>query len=706
MSPRPPNRLALETSPYLVAHAHNPVDWNPWDRSALSRAKLENRPIFLSIGYAACHWCHVMERESFEDERIAAVLNRHFVPIKVDRQQRPDLDEIYMAATVALNESGGWPMSVFLTPELEPFFAGTYFPPHDIGPYPGFLGLITRIADLWEHERATLFAQARSLTEFVRQRWAAEPAETVGADHVERAAQDLARAFDPPFGGFSPAPKFPPHAPLRLLMRHHRSTGDRGAIEMVTATLDGMKNGGIFDQLGGGFARYSTDDAWRVPHFEKMLSDNAELAGVYLEAYQATGDSEYRRVAVETLDFVLREMQGPDGGFHAATDADSEGQEGKFFLFAADEIAACLTPEEYRPFCLRYGVTEGGQWQGKNVLYVARALPEIAAELGVGTDRLARLLERARAKVFHARGLRIRPAVDDQIITAPNGLMIRALAEAAQILGAPSYLEAAERGAAFVLDRLRESDGRLRRSARGRDARGSAFLDDYAYLADALVSLYEAAGSADWLARSVELVGFMLGDFGSEGGFFQTADLHEPLIARARFGHDGALPSANAVAARALARLSHHLDRPEWRERARSAIMAHGHEIGRAPAAFATSLCALGVLEDSPLELVLVGSPDRPDTEALSRTIVEFYLPDCVVGRLDPARPHATPLVTGKTLVRGRAALYLCRNHRCEAPLTSPDEVRDALGSHAAETLGSHRLLDGHRALGHGAQVH
>jgi uncharacterized protein len=679
VSARPPNQLVHETSPYLLAHAGNPVDWSPWDETALGRARAEDKPIFLSIGYAACHWCHVMERESFEDERIAAVLNRHFVPIKVDRLQRPDLDEIYMAATVALSGSGGWPMSVFLTPELEPFFCGTYFPPEDVGGRPGFLGLLARLVYLWEHRRGALFTEARAVCEMVRRQSEVGPSAPVGHEQVAGAARALGREFDSRFGGFGAAPKFPPHAALRLLLRQQRTSGDPGALAMVTATLDGMKNGGIYDQLGGGFARYSTDARWLVPHFEKMLSDNAELAGLYLEAFQATGESEYRRVASETLDWVLRDLESPDGGFYAATDADSEGEEGKYFRFTPDEIAACLDPEEVRPFCRYYGITERGHTEVTGVLHTPRPLAGVARELGLERSVLSARLARARQKVLKFRERRVPPATDDQVIVAHNGLMLRALAEASEILSAPRYGQAAERAAQFLMGRLRGPDGRLVRAARGGEARGPAFLDDYAYLADGLVSLYQASGEGKWLTWAAELGRIMAEDFGGEGGFYQTATRHEPLIARVRFGDDRALPNANAVAARALARLSHHLDRPEWRERARSAIMAYGRQIDRSPSAFATSLCVLALLEDSPLELVLVGSPASPDTVALTRAVAQFYLPDRVMARVDPSRPYDTPLVRGKGLERGQAALYVCRDYRCEAPLTSPEQVPAAL---------------------------
>jgi uncharacterized protein YyaL (SSP411 family) len=674
------NRLAAETSPYLLQHAGNPVDWYPWGSEALERAKREDKPIFLSIGYAACHWCHVMERESFENPAIAQLLNDNFVAIKVDREERPDLDDIYMAATVAVSGGGGWPMSVFLTPDQEPFFAGTYFPPADRYGRPGFPTLLTRIAELWRKERPSLFAQARELTEHVRKQSEARPPSPVSGESIARAVLQFSSSFDEKFGGFGTAPKFPPHQGLRLLLNHHRRSGDARALEMVKVTLDGMKNGGIYDHVGGGFARYSTDERWLVPHFEKMLYDNAQLAVAYLEGFQVTQDPEYRRIAMETLDYVAREMQGKDGGYFSATDADSEGEEGKFFVFLPEDIDDILGKDDAEAFCLHYDITVQGNWEGKNVLNTPRSLERTAADLGVSAEALREQLARSRRAVYAARAKRVPPLLDDKALAAWNGLMIEAMAEGYRVLRETRYLDSARRAAGFVLEHLRRPDGGLYRTARGGFAHIPAFLEDYAYVSDALVSLYEVSGEQRWLDEALRLAERMLRDFGAEGGaFFQTAKEQGKLIARVREGHDGALPSPNAVAAHALARLGHHFDRPELVARAESALTVYGAAIERAPRAFATTLRVLDFLLEGPTELVLVGAPGAPDTEALSRAIAGVFLPNRLLALSDPERANETPPARGKTSVAGRAALYVCRHFTCQAPITSADAVVRAL---------------------------
>jgi uncharacterized protein YyaL (SSP411 family) len=678
------NRLAQEISPYLLQHAENPVDWYPWGEEALARAMREDKPIFLSIGYAACHWCHVMEHESFENEAVAALLNQSFVSIKVDREERPDLDDIYMAATVALSGGGGWPMSVFLTPDRRPFFAGTYFPPTDRYGRPGFSTLLKRIAQLWRSQRDDLLAQASALVAQVRAGYEIATAAPVSSAMSSAAVRALAASFDPQWGGFGSAPKFPPAASISLLLRYHAKTEDAQALAMATATLDGMKNGGIYDHLGGGFARYSTDQRWLVPHFEKMLYDNAALARVYLEAYQATHDPEYRRVARETLDYVVREMQDAEGGYYCATDADSEGEEGRFFVWTLDEIQALLDPVSAKAFALFYDVTFAGNWEGKNVLHRPRAIAETAAVLGCAPEALQSLLEAAREKLYRARLARVPPLLDDKVITAWNGLMIGAMAEGFRVLRDPRTLQSAERAAHFVLSRLRRPDGGIFRMARAGRAHLPGCLDDYAYLADGLITLFEAGGSAKFLAEAQRLAERALRDFDDgHGAFFTTARDHEPLFARPREGQDGALPNANAVLARALARLARHYDRDDLAQRARAALMAYGTLIEQAPRAFATSLEVLDFLESTPLELALVGRRGTPDREALERAVADLYLPNRVCAHIDPDQPEAMdlPLLRGKTLVRERAALYVCRNYACAAPVTDPGAAAAALAA-------------------------
>jgi uncharacterized protein YyaL (SSP411 family) len=678
------NRLAHEISPYLLQHAENPVDWYPWGEEALERAMREDKPIFLSIGYAACHWCHVMEHESFENEAVAALLNQAFVSIKVDREERPDLDDIYMAATVALSGGGGWPMSVFLTPDRRPFFAGTYFPPTDRHGRLGFSTLLKRIAQLWRSQRDDLLAQASALVAQVRAGYEIATAAPVSSAMISAAVRALAASFDPQWGGFGSAPKFPPAASISLLLRYHAKTEDAQALAMATATLDGMKNGGIYDHLGGGFARYSTDQRWLVPHFEKMLYDNAALARVYLEAYQATHDLEYRRVARETLDYVVREMQDAEGGYYCATDADSEGEEGKFFVWTLDEIQALLDPVSAKAFALFYDVTVQGNWEGKNVLRRSRTVAQAATELGCTPEALQSRLEAAREKLYRARLARVPPLLDDKVITAWNGLMIGAMAEGFRVLRDPRYLQSAERTAHFVLSGLRRQDGGIFRTARAGRAHLPGCLDDYAYLADGLITLFEAGGSAKFLAEAQRLGERALRDFDDgHGAFFTTARDHETLFARPREGQDGALPNANAVLARALARLARHYDRDDLAQRARAALMAYGTLIEQAPRAFATSLEVLDFLESTPLELALVGRRGTPDREALERAVADLYLPNRVCAHIDPDQPEAIdlPLLRGKTLVRERAALYVCRNYACAAPVTDPGAAAAALAA-------------------------
>ena len=676
------NRLARETSPYLLQHANNPVDWYAWGPEALERAKREDKPIFLSIGYAACHWCHVMERESFEHAPTAALLNRDFVCIKVDREERPDLDEIYMAATVALAGGGGWPMSVFLAPDQRPFFAGTYFPPADRHGRPGFSTVLGRIAELWRTRRGDLLDQASELTRHVREQFEHAAHGEVSSELARAAVRDLGRAFDTRWGGFSKAPKFPPCAALQLLLRHHRATGDDTSLAMVRRTLDAMKDGGIYDQLGGGFARYSTDERWLVPHFEKMLYDNAELTQTYLAAFQVTHDPEYRRVAAETLDYVLREMQGAHGGYFSATDADSEGEEGKYFVFSLAEVQAALDRESAEHFAYFYDVSAEGNWEGTNVLNRPRSVATAATELGISTHDLERSLAAARATLLELRKTRVPPLLDDKVIAAWNGLMLGAMAEGFRVLRDRRYLVSAERAARFVLEQLRRPDGGVYRTARGERAHLDAYLEDYAFVTDALVTLYEAGAPESFLHEALALAARFVADFGAEdGAFFSTASGHEALVARPRESHDGALPSANAVAARALARLARHFERPELAERARRALEAYGAFMERAPRAFATSLAVIELLEAPPRELAVIGPAASAEREALEAALAERYLPDHLRSHHDPALggESTLPLLAGKTLVDGRAALYVCRNFACHAPVTEPAAVALAL---------------------------
>ena len=694
----PDNRLAQETSPYLLQHAHNPVDWYPWGEEALREAERREVPILLSVGYAACHWCHVMERESFENEAIAALMNEHFVCIKVDREERPDIDEIYMQATVALTGQGGWPMTVFMTPDTQqPFFAGTYFPPDRRQGMPGFDSLLRRIAELWRHERKALLGQAAEVTEQLRRRVEVRLTGDVGESSVDAAVAQLGRAFDTTYGGFGSAPKFPPSAPLELLMRHHRREGDQKSWTMVRRTLDGMAAGGMRDHLGGGFARYSTDERWLVPHFEKMLYDNAQLARVYAHAYQFEGEAEDARVVRELCDYVLREMTSPEGAFYSATDADSEGVEGKFFVWRPGEIEAILPPDQARAFCAFYDVTEPGNWEGVSVLHTPRAREDVAAALGLaGVAALEALLEPARAKMLAARGERVAPLTDDKVLTAWNGLMVGALAECGRIFDEPRWREAAARAARFLCAEMRRPDGGLFRTTRAGKTHLDAYLEDYAYLCDALVDVYEAGQGVAFLTWAEELADRMIADFAADdGAFCATAHDHESLLLRMREGQDGAVPNPNAVAARALTRLSWHLGRDELRERAERAVGAHGQVIARAPRAFASSLAVVDMLLEGPTEIVLAGS----SPEALAAEVGRHYLPNRVIVWAEGARaPEA--LVAGKGPIDGKSALYVCREFTCRRPVTEPLEVAAVLAEHHDTAVGGRERRLGQRLAG------
>jgi uncharacterized protein YyaL (SSP411 family)/aryl-alcohol dehydrogenase-like predicted oxidoreductase len=686
------NRLAQETSPYLLQHATNPVDWYPWGPEALERAANEDKPILLSIGYSACHWCHVMERECFANPAIAELMNRSFVCIKVDREERPDLDDVYMAATVAITGAGGWPMTVFCTPEQSPFFAGTYFPPNDHQGRPGFATLLRRIAQLWEVDRDSLYRQGGELRDHLLRQSAPDPAQTVSAQSLELATGHLARNFDERHGGFTPAPKFPPTQALELLMRQFARTSNAQLLTMITRTLDAMYRGGIYDHLGGGFARYSTDDQWLVPHFEKMLYDNAQLARVYVHAYQITGNPAYANVVKETLDYVLREMQAEQGGYFSSQDADSEAEEGKYFVFTPRELRGVLEAEEVRLFCAYYDITEAGNWEGKSIPHTPRQLPEVAAELGLALDDAQNLLNVAKAKVFEYRKQRVAPATDDKILTGWNGLMISAMARAARVLDADAYQQSARRAAGFIWNHLRRDDGRLLRSARGERKHITAVLEDYAYLADALIDLYETTGEAPWLARAKELGDILQSDFldPDTGAFFQTSHEHEPLIIRVRDGNDGALPNAGSVAARALLRLSTHFGDSQLRDVAVRSVRGYGSGIARKPHAYSSILHVVDDLLTPAVQLHFSGS--GPALRTLQNAAAQVYLPHSVVHYDGSPADALWSTASSDAASDSTPALYICRNYACLRQVTTVDEVaptlKEALNQNYAERAG------------------
>ena len=682
-----PNQLARETSPYLLQHQNNPVDWRPWGPEALELARDQNKPIFLSIGYAACHWCHVMEHESFEDQRIADIINEHFVPVKVDREERPDLDQIYMNAVQMMTGRGGWPMSVFLTPDLKPFYAGTYFPPTGRGGMPGFDQVLLAVADAWQNRREQAVAMSEQITEELQNAGAmsgsavALPPRTA----IAAAISQLSRAFDRQWGGFGQAPKFPHPMDLVLCLRQWFRTGEQRPLEMVRVTLDRMAAGGIYDHLGGGFARYSVDERWLVPHFEKMLYDNALLATAYLEAFQATGDAAYERVVRETLDYLLRDMTDPAGGFHSTEDADSEGEEGLFYTWTPDELTAVLGEEAAETLGRVYDVSDAGNFEGRSILHLPRSIAQAAKIMNRDADELAAELAASRAKLFAARAQRIRPGKDDKVLVSWNALAIDALARAGAALAEPRYLAAARRAADFLLSELRGDDGRLLHTWRGGQAKLDAYLDDYAYFANALVTLYETGCDGQSLDAAVELANAMLAHFADAngGGFFFTADDHEQLIARNKDLTDSSVPGANAMAATALVRLGKLTGRADYTAAAEGALAAAAEMIARAPTAMGQSLLALDLLLVPTYELVLAADVDTAEGAAALAAIQSHYLPNTVFALAptdeETTSPASSDLLAGKTALGGQPTLYVCEGFTCREPAAGVGKIEAAV---------------------------
>ncbi|HEX2180660.1 MAG TPA: thioredoxin domain-containing protein [Rubrobacteraceae bacterium] len=678
------NRLANETSPYLLQHKDNPVDWYPWGEEALERAREEDKPILLSVGYSACHWCHVMERESFEDEETARMMNEHFVNIKVDREERPDIDSIYMSAVQALTRGGGWPMTVFLTPDGAPFYGGTYFPPAPRGGLPSFQQVLLSLADAYENRRDEVLRSAESVREYLRAATgAAIPKSAVGTGLLDNAARSLLSELDSRFGGFGGAPKFPQAMNLEVLLRHHHRTGDGEALSGVETTLRAMANGGIYDQLGGGFARYSVDRYWLVPHFEKMLYDNALLSRLYLEAYQATGDPLYRRIAEETLDYVLRDMTDPEGGFYSAEDADSEGEEGKFYVWTPAEIRAVLDPEEVELAERYWDVTERGNFEGSNILHVPRPPEAVAAEFGLSPEELWGRVVGIRSKLFAAREERVRPGRDEKVLAAWNGLMLRSFALASRVLDREDYRETARRNAAFLLERL-GAGGRLHRSYKDGRARFNGYLEDYAMVADGLVALYEATFEMRWLAEAEALCDAVLELFWDEEKrtFYDTPADHEELVTRPRDVYDSAAPSGNSVAADVLLRLALLLDREDYRARAEAVLEELSGGMEKLPGGFGRLLAALDFYLSRPREVAIIGDADSPDTRALIETVYARYLPNKVVaGRApeDEEPAGLVPLLADRPTRDGKATAYVCEGYACQMPATEPEELAEQL---------------------------
>ena len=678
------NHLAGQKSPYLLQHVHNPVDWHPWGEAALALAKEENRLIFLSIGYSTCHWCHVMEEESFENDALAALLNRDFICIKVDREERPDLDKIYMTAVQAMTGSGGWPLNVFLTPDLKPFFGGTYFPLEDKFGRSGMMTLVPLVAKLWKEDPEKILGTGERLTAIIRHTAVPEEASPLTAELLNGAFRSASENFDGTYGGFGKAPKFPQGMTLALLLRYHHRTGNEDALKMVEKTLDRMAEGGIYDQLGGGFHRYATDEKWLVPHFEKMLYDNAVLSQVYVEAYQATGNEDYGRVAREIFDYVLRDMTDAGGAFYSAEDADSEGEEGTFYVWTPEEIAAALGAQEGKIFSRFYDVTASGNFEGgRSILHQWIDAPSFAKDQKIPVKDLEEILARGRSLLLETRYKRIRPHRDDKILTSWNGLMIAAFAYGGQTLDEPKYTAAAEKAADFILSKLTSKSGLLRRYRDG-EAGIPAYLDDYAFLVHGLIELYQATFDHRWLAEARDLNGEMIKRYGDpEGqGFFFTQQGDESLLTRTKDFYDSAHPSGNAIAVLNLLRLYEFTGNAALKESALGLLGQLSGGLAQAPAAFAQSLIALDFTLSSPMEIAVIGDREDRGTTSLLRAVRKTFAPAKVVawspdGKTDGA--GKIPFLEGKIPIGGKPTAYICQNYTCKKPLTDAGEVARVL---------------------------
>jgi len=672
---QPTNRLIGETSPYLLQHAHNPVAWYPWGEEALAKARAEEKPIFLSIGYSACHWCHVMERESFENATIAAFMNEHFVNIKVDREERPDLDAIYMEAVVAMTNAGGWPMSVFLTPEGQPFYGGTYYPPEPRYGMPSFYQVLQAVTDAYQKRRTDVLGQAARLTSALQStaNLSGEGSD-LSTTLLDTAVATLHQYFDEQDGGFGNQPKFPQPMTLDFLLTQYKRTGDLDTLYMAELTLEKMAHGGIYDQLGGGFHRYSVDAVWLVPHFEKMLYDNSQLLRTYLHAWQLTESPLYRRVVEETIDYVLREMTAPDGGFYSTQDADSEGEEGKFFVWTPAEIAAVLDPHAAAIFETYYGVSPHGNFEGHNILAITRAVTSVAERFRTTPAVVERVLAEGRRQLFAARAARIKPGRDEKILTEWNGLMIHALAECGAHLGRPDALEAATKAADLILTHLSQPDGKLFRSYKDGQARLNAYLEDYAAFIRGLIALYESTFDLRWLGEASRLTQLMFAQFHDavNGGFFQTGIDHEQLVVRRKDFVDNAIPSGNSMAAEALLRLSVLVGNADYRAEAMRILLMMQGVMSRQPTGFGRLLCALDAVLAPSQEVAIVGDPADGATQALLAQVRRPYLPHTVVALQAPGGATLLPLLEGRGLVNGQAAAYVCEHYRCQLPVTEP----------------------------------
>ncbi len=687
MSGQRKNRLQHCSSPYLLQHADNPVDWYPWGQEAVTEARREDKPIFLSIGYATCHWCHVMARESFEDPDTAALLNMHFVPVKVDREERPDVDTLYMNAVQLMIGSGGWPLSVFLTPELVPFFGGTYFPPEERYGMPAFRSILQKVAEAWQMRRSEITQHTEHTTEVLKQsvhmsQRSDRPLSDQGS--LDAACGELRRSFDSEWGGFGSAPKFPPHGALGVLLRQYADTAENDALNMAELTLTRMAQGGLYDHIGGGFHRYATDREWSMPHFEKMLYDNALLANNYLEAYQLTGKTFYRDTAVEVLDYLQRDMRTGEGGFCAGEDAESDGEEGAFYMWRADQIDAALAPPDAALFKAYYGVNNSDA----TTLNIQQPLDSLAADSALTPDEISERLESCRSRLFQAREQRPRPQRDDKVVAAWNGLVISALAKGYWVTQEVRFREAAVKAARFVQHELL-LDGKLARSWRAGEVSGiPGYLDDYAALANAMLDLYQATFCVEWIESAETLIDLMKNHFyePSEGGFYYTGSEHTHLLTAMKSGMDVPLPAGDTLAASALLKLGYLKTDSDMLDLGEQVLQNRAGVAAEQPEAYMFTFSAIRFATGPTPQIVVVGEADDARTETLFDTLRKGFLPNSVVcfrdvtNREKRTLEERIPLAAGKESVDGGPAVHVCENFSCRAPAVDADQLCKTLG--------------------------
>ena len=689
------NRLIAEKSPYLLQHAYNPVDWHSWGAEAFEKAQSENKPIFLSIGYSTCHWCHVMEKESFEDYDVAKLMNDTFVSIKVDREERPDLDNIYMTVCHMMTGSGGWPLTIIMTPTKKPFFAGTYFPKETRFGRIGLMELVPRVKEIWLEKRGELLTSADKVVAALQQVTSGSTGEELNESDLKTACDQLAERYDKEYGGFGDAPKFPNAPNLLFLMRYWKRTGNQNALDMVEKTLTAIRRGGIYDHIGFGFHRYSTDAKWLVPHFEKMLYDQALLAMAYTDAYQATGKEVYGKTAREIFSYVLRDMTAPTGGFYSAEDADSEGEEGKFYLWTDEEIGRNLQKEEAELITKVYNIEKAGnfteqtsgQRSGSNILHQKRPLNVIAADLGIPEKELISSLDIVRQKLFTARERRVHPLRDDKILTDWNGLMIAALAKGAQVFADPEYTDAARHAADFINKFLRTSEGRLIHRYRDGQAALPANVDDYAFLIWGLLELYETTFDISYLRTALELnVDFLKHFWDVEsGGFYFTADDGENLIVRKKEIYDGAIPSGNSVAMMNLLRLGRITANPDFDDKAKIIGCSFSLNVKLVPSAYTQLMVAVDFGTGPSHEVSIVGNSQAEDTRSMVNALRSYFIPNKVVV-LRPIEQYSPEIVNlakytkDQSSINGQATAYVCQNHSCEVPTTDINRMLELLG--------------------------